>query len=139
MHGLVCSSVVGPGLGSQPPCPQPPLTSFTPHTQPGPIECTLLRGRPRLCLSHDECLTVPVKALSGHVPKIRRGRGSQDEEMENLNSVFSLIVMPLPPRALSSYSEEFGKKRQPARIPRWPGLWEGTSTMLVTSHQLKMT
>lgn len=94
--------------------------------------------RPRLCLCHEESLTGSFKALSSHVPKIRKGRGSQDEQMENLNSVFSRTVMPPPPRARSCYSEEkFWEKRQPARIPRRPGLWEGKSTALVTSYQLK--
>ena len=98
---------------------------------PSPPECTFLHREIRFCLCHEENLTGSFKALSSHVPKTRRGgRESQDEQMENLNTVFILIATPPPPRLLISSSEEFWGQRQPARIPRWLGLWEGKSTVL---------
>lgn len=125
----------GAGLGSQPLC--------LPHTQLVPPNALSSSVRPRLCLCHEESLTGSFKALSSHVPKIRRrGRESQDEQMENLNSVFILVATPPPPRALRSYSRILREKtaskhpevarslaREVNRAGKWPA---------ITSNNLKV-
>lgn len=71
-RGFTPSPTVGLTLGSQPfgfPC-----------TQPGPAFACPSRVRPRLCLCHEESLTGSFKALSRHVPKIRR-RGRERARM----------------------------------------------------------
>ena len=106
---------------------------------PSPPECTFLHCEIRFCLCHEEHLTGSFKALSSHVSKTRRGgRESQDEQMENLNTVFILVATPPPPRSLSvpqknSEDKDSQQESQGGQVSgrgnQW--CWE------VTNHQLK--